>query len=1087
MLMSEILEDCKEILGLCSDEKIFSRTTDAVVVISNKGEFDPTLGYLDICACSDGRTVTLPRDVQTVLALNIQGTPTFFRNKWYEFHLNGTGSPSCGTIANGCNASNCDSWTWDDRGDVSTFMDIITPSYLIAVANSKNDLLVPLRVFGWDINNNEIRTQEADGTWRDGFNIPINLSSDFPNGIITPDSQRLFVRDFTTASMTIFNSVLPQYFATGALVQLSLVNSPLPTGLTNGGYYYVRVIDANNVTLHNSKSGALTDTDTVELTSTSTASVISLKDLRYFKVETKFQTVSAHKLATGDIIEFTAVAFPSPIVANTNYFAHVLDATNFTVHATLEDANSDTDPIDVTNAGTTVVALNKKPTNPITSLSFSVNHSLTTGDAVKVNNVSGQLPEPLIPGITYYVHYINNRSITLHDNLSDSQTGLNPIILLSSGTGSSTVQKTIASQVSLGTSSQISATSHGLVAGDFVQFTTDGTFPTPLAQNTAYLVASPYSDNTYTIQTAAGGSLNVTVLGTGQLNTLISRVFTVGFTSQWSVDAENITTPTAVMVSSTISLPAATPTLSSVTTYYARNIDSDTIELFTTSAYASDVVIRSTTLRSRAANVATLTTSAAHNLVNGDFVKIVNVQATRSNVLATINVTGGGAAYVNGDGATLVDGTGHTATGTLTVVAGAITVITVTDGGAGFTAAGALTITPNTAGAGATATVATVTASVVGLPNNYNNERVQITSTGATTFTYASTGLNEPSTADTAGTVRIAPIKISDPGVGDIFIVLSNSVTAVLDGSDVRVTSGTNELTQGALIKLETNGTLPAPLNTVTVYELNIVSDGIAQILDSTTHNQIVLTTIGSGTHDFYVQSDFTSAPPTFSLVGNNEYNDGDAVTFSTTDTLPSPLIAGTTYYLRRIDGDSVEIYDTSAHAINTASTTGRITLTSTGTGTQSINQLVDNILVKIVTRVQKGLSNSWIDLYAWDEGRCENLTLLGHYYGNETNPQYKRIRVNQNCCWVRIRYQKRIFKISNEEDFIPLTSKMALLFMIRALELYRQNFLEQAAAFEMKSVQLLEDEQDSNSGPESLSLQINSGIFINPNEQWME
>jgi len=71
-------------------------------------------------------------------------------------------------------------------------------------------------------------------------------------------------------------------------------------------------------------------------------------------------------------------------------------------------------------------------------------------------------------------------------------------------------------------------------------------------------------------------------------------------------------------------------------------------------------------------------------------------------------------------------------------------------------------------------------------------------------------------------------------------------------------------------------------------------------------------------------------------------YRHGYKVRVSTTTALPAGLAAATTYFIRVINTTQVALYDTFAHAIDTASTTGRVDLTADGTGVNTMTQYED-------------------------------------------------------------------------------------------------------------------------------------------------
>ena len=62
----------------------------------------------------------------------------------------------------------------------------------------------------------------------------------------------------------------------------------------------------------------------------------------------------------------------------------------------------------------------------------------------------------------------------------------------------------------------------------------------------------------------------------------------------------------------------------------------------------------------------------------------------------------------------------------------------------------------------------------------------------------------------------------------------------------------------------------------------------------------------------------------------------GHSIQFSTSGTLPSGIIASTVYYIRVLTADTFNLYTFLSQAMNTASTTGQITFTVSGSGTHT-------------------------------------------------------------------------------------------------------------------------------------------------------
>jgi hypothetical protein len=156
--VADIYEDAESISGVCDQSKNFRWIEDALQLVANKGLFDPYTGMVDICV--DGRYVTLPREIDTPIAINIDGKPALGRDQLFQFHLNGPGTSDCPC-----------SWSWDDQGLVCLYQELNAPSYLCARLQRESDSGTLLIVYGYDEQGRPIR-QERDGAWQDGWQIP---------------------------------------------------------------------------------------------------------------------------------------------------------------------------------------------------------------------------------------------------------------------------------------------------------------------------------------------------------------------------------------------------------------------------------------------------------------------------------------------------------------------------------------------------------------------------------------------------------------------------------------------------------------------------------------------------------------------------------------------------------------------------------------------------------------------------------------------------------------------------------------------------------------------------------------------------
>lgn len=106
MIVSEIFNDAKEVLGFCDDAKVFSRLTDAIEALANKGQWEPLLAYL-VIPVTNQNYVILPDTIEVPLRVNLSGNPAFGRDKLYEFTMNGPGT-----------LDERVDWSWEDQGDI---------------------------------------------------------------------------------------------------------------------------------------------------------------------------------------------------------------------------------------------------------------------------------------------------------------------------------------------------------------------------------------------------------------------------------------------------------------------------------------------------------------------------------------------------------------------------------------------------------------------------------------------------------------------------------------------------------------------------------------------------------------------------------------------------------------------------------------------------------------------------------------------------------------------------------------------------------------------------------------------------------
>lgn len=187
--VGEIWPEIQRVLGTCSEEETYSKLNEAIEELANLGNWDPMVINLDIC--TRGCEITLPDDVEVPLAINVGGHPADFRNKWFEFHLNGPGSECC--------PSAC-SFAWNDKGDFPTFRDPIKPSQIAAYPEGPEDPTASVKVYGYDQCDKWIMTADCNGVLQDGFDVPVLFG--LGSGMLT--SQK--VKRITRVSKSVTNN-----------------------------------------------------------------------------------------------------------------------------------------------------------------------------------------------------------------------------------------------------------------------------------------------------------------------------------------------------------------------------------------------------------------------------------------------------------------------------------------------------------------------------------------------------------------------------------------------------------------------------------------------------------------------------------------------------------------------------------------------------------------------------------------------------------------------------------------------------------------------------------------------------------------
>jgi hypothetical protein len=159
--LDDIWEEATKIAGFCDEPKLLRWISDAFQLVAQKGDFDGQKGNLDICTTDGGTVITLPREVETVYAVNLGGQPTLGYNQLFSYHLNGPGD--CQQALR----------SWQDLGfGFPVYRNPTTPEKLVAYPSSAADNGKSLLVFGYDENGNELRRETSDG-WVAGYQVAL--------------------------------------------------------------------------------------------------------------------------------------------------------------------------------------------------------------------------------------------------------------------------------------------------------------------------------------------------------------------------------------------------------------------------------------------------------------------------------------------------------------------------------------------------------------------------------------------------------------------------------------------------------------------------------------------------------------------------------------------------------------------------------------------------------------------------------------------------------------------------------------------------------------------------------------------------
>lgn len=1167
MFVSQIFEECAEILGTTDKSKVFRKISQAVQTLMESGHWMHSTAEVDVCTGWDGCSIALPRGVSVPLAVNVDGSPTYFRNRLFQYHVNKGGM------------FNPVEWAWDDRGYVATLMEIIQPSEVVAIAESSNDVGKTLRIVGTNNNNLPIRSQLPDGTGVDGLLVPINSISDFPYGTIVPSESKINTREVSIKPIQDFKSATAHTLNSGEGMTISPISGTIPVALSEGKTYYIGVIDAVTIKLFNDSLNAQAKDYPISLQSIVNSGLLEFLDERASRVVTalRFAVAPLIGISSANPIVFPAgQTLPAPLKEETTYFGNLLDDTNLQIFETEENAQNNYGEVYTTGSTSPINVDIRKEIFPETKLNFTVPHLFVDGDQVEAFTSGGVLPRPLISGKNYFINVIDDQTITLHENQADAIAStqtffVDPIVLITPGSGVFSLVKLISATASVGKTNQISATGLAIPSPSGVGAEFQAV---PVGSVTSARVSAAGSG--YTTEpivtfsdppTPPSGQQSRTATGYAIRNSITNTISEViitdagiGYSSAPTITIDPPTSTNFTVTSITTDPGTLIATVTTAVTHGFSNGNQILISGASPSDYNGAKTISNVSTTTFTFVVTSPLTNATGNITAAKVASgnqaTANASITTSFISKFTQVSGG-SGYTEIPQVKIVGGGGTGATATANISGGQVTSIDIVTQGSGYTSPPTVTIEPSTGvfvefqstgtlplplasgtvyraenpTTGGTFTVKNTDYSDVDIKSSGSgtlyavlsrsfgvaftgNWRGDFTSLGQTQGFYFGTDYLLPTTTPSIddGVTEFWLRKDADE-FGRVYDSEANAITGGTTGQVVTTSFGTGQTYYGIrynvtpsvyddliepdniqfieddeVVEFSTSGTLPSPLVAGTDYTIKLFGNRVKVYLGGTL---VPITTPGTGRLTLDIRREMEVQPSTSIIAPSCLYETGDAVNVRATanDVLPNDLVAGTTYYVRKIKSDEFELYDTLANSKNLSSTNGRreyLTTGNTTTSTFYIDNVQGAVLVKSVAHVEKPKTDGYVSLYAFDYGRSNDLTLIGQYHPDETNPTYRRIRIGKKCAWARIAYRLTPPTVTSMQDYIPLEHERAIITAVHACDLEDKDFAEQATRYWGVAFNYLKNQQEHLDGHAFQPPQIQNLVYADGHEPVM-
>ena len=246
----------------------------------------------------------------------------------------------------------------------------------------------------------------------------------------------------------------------------------------------------------------------------------------------------------------------------------------YTVHPTAVDSNAGTNAIAVAAAGTdehAIVPIALDIQN--NTINVPAGHGLSSGDGL-VFRFTGTAPVPLAVNTTYYVNKVNDWTYKLSSTPSPSFTDID-----FTAPGNAT-NESFGKVVVNPSTNIITIPSHGFLANQPVKYSTGGgTAIAPLQNNATYYIKTVIDNNNIQLSQSLGGPvIDITSAGTGTAHSFIYVVVNIDEDSLY-IPGHDLVTGSKVVYSS--GAGTAIGGLTSGSTYFIYRVDNNIVKLAT--------------------------------------------------------------------------------------------------------------------------------------------------------------------------------------------------------------------------------------------------------------------------------------------------------------------------------------------------------------------------------------------------------------------------------------------------------------------------------------------------------------------------